>query len=656
VDPYAGFIDRRVLSSTSGLSVFTVNPTCTLAGATVTLPGGQFWWTNVGGSKRSYLVPFLDLIEIDGKTYVISGFGALTTEITVVELDLVTVPVLSGSTRVTAFRPKFFTGRGNAGNPFANVNSWFMGQQIGTNPLLEPFGALNLYAGSSSSVGLGDGGGALAALSFWSRVATAAGAGDEALLSTSYFDTMGRLVSTLNPDFMQGGNLPDYTYRGDFATRRVMGTYNPAIPAATPATRVQPTLGHIVEEYNYLLYRYDNLSMFPLLANLLVASGGAEYAGQSTANTSVDGEVSFAVPLTLPWIPFGACIVEVTSVAGDATRYGLYRAYSGAAGGTLLYIRHLDGTVPTAAEFPPASVPEAITVRLHYTNQVGKLFADPYLDAGISPTTHTPTQVVGVSVENDAVGMVFSGPDRTDPVLALSADRHAYRVTASSVSGGGATPTNQETAALDLGGFHKASDYLYNLPAPQITKQINQIHFNGFDASGNPSWAFTPIGSQWQATGQFNPLYIPLVLPRSSDRLNTAGNRTHRTRLATLTIMGEFFNNSGIAGNRAFVTIHKVQTTLGTPPTRLDSLLFISQPPLVPPYTQITYLPVVPGGDSYYVNIFSDAAGSSEYVDDTANYTYYAVIVSNNGGGGPAFHDIAYGATVTYTDPGPRNY
>lgn len=654
VDPYAGFIDRRVLSSTSGLSVFTVSPTCTLAGATVTLPGGQFWWTNVGGSKRSYLVPFLDLIEIDGKTYVISGFGATNDKITVVELDLVTVPVLSGSTKVTAFRPKFFTGRGNTGNPFANVNSWFMGQQIGANPLLEPFGALNLYAGSSSSVGLGDGGGALAALSFWSRVATAAGAGDEALLSTSYFDTMGRLVSTLNPDFMQGGALPDYTYRGDFATRRVMGTYSPAIPAATPATRVQPTLGHIVEEYNYLLYRYDNLSMFPLLPDLLAASGGAEYAGQSTANTSVNGEVFFPVALNLPWIPFGACVVEVTAVAGNPARYGLYRVYSGT--GNFLYIRHLDGTSPTATEFPPGSAPEAITIRLHYTNQVGKLFSDPYLDAGTSPTTHTPTQIVGVSVENDAVGMVFAGPDRLDPVLALSADRHAYRVTAQSVSGGPVTPSNDEKASLDLGGFHKANDYLYNLPVPQITKQINQISFHGLDASGNPAWAFNPLGSQWVAQGHFNPLYIPLVLPRSSDRLNTAGNRTHRTQLATLTIMGEFFNNSGVAGNRAFVTIHKVQTTPGTPPTRLDSLLYISQPPLVPPYTQISYLPVVAGGDSYYINVFADALGTPEYVDDTANYTYYAVIVSNNGGGGPAFHDIVYGAQVTYTDPGPRNY
>ncbi len=651
VDPYAGFLDRRVLSFSETLSTFTENPLCSLLGNVVTLPVGQFWWANVGGSKRSLLVPYFDLIEINDKTYVISGFGATAQDITVVELDLVTVPSLTGSTKVSVFRPKFFTGRGNTGNPLANVNSWFMGQQIGANALLEPFGALNLYAGSSSSVGAGDGGGALAALSFWSRVATAAGTGDEALLSTSYFDTMGRLVSTLNPDFMQGGNLPDYTYRGDFATRRVMGSYSAVGPVYTPATRTQATIGHIVEDYNYLLYRYDNLSMFPLLPDLLLPSGGLEYTGTSTANTSVDGEV--IVVLVAAWIPFGGCIVEVTSVAGDATRYGLYRAYS-ATGGNL-YIRHLDGTVPTATEFPPGAAPEAINFRLHYTNVIGKLFADTYLNAGASPSTHTPTQIVGVSAENDAVGMVFAGPDRTTPVLAASADRHAYRVTTASASGGGVTPTNQETAALDLGGFHKANDYLYNTPVPTITKALNPHTFNGLDATGTATWGFTPIGSYWEMQTHLRLLYVPLILPRSSGRTNTAAAKTHRTQLQYITLTGSFFNSSGIAGNRAFVTIHKVGCVPGSPPTLTDTLLYVSQPPLVPPYTTVSPLDVL-GNNSYYISVFADAVGTPEYIDDTENYTYYIAIMSNNGGGGPAFHDKVYGVQVTYSDPGPRNY
>lgn len=655
-DPYAGFVDRRVMSFASGLSKFSSLPNCTLFGNTVTITdGGSYWWTLVGGtSKRSYFIPYFDLIEIENKTYVISGFGAIPTEITVVELDLVTVPAFPASgVKVTLFRPKFLTSRGNTGNPFANVNSWFMGQQIGADLLSEPFGALNLCAGSSSSVGAGDGGGAIASLSFWSRVATSAGTGDEALLSTSYFDASGRFVSTLNPDFMRGGSLPDYNYRGDFATRRVMGSYNAVGPVYTPATRDQPTFGHVVEEYNYLLYRYDNLSLFPLLPDLLLPSGSQEYSGTSTANTSVDGEVTVA--LVFPWVPFGGCFVEVVSVAGDTTRYGMYRAYSGAGGGTQLYIRHLDGTTPTATEFPPGSAPEAVTFRLHYANVVGKQFADPYLSAGASPSSHTPTQIVGVGADNDAVGMVFAGPDRTTPVLALSSDRHAYRVTVSGSSGGPSTPTNQETAALDLDGYHKAKDYLYNLPLPTITKAINPMTFNALDATGTATWGFVPLGSYWEMLTHLRQLYVPLELPRSSERLNSAAARTHRTQLLYLTLTGSFFNSGGAPGARAFVTVHKVGCVPGSPPTLTDTLLYVAQPPLVPPYTTVTPLDVL-GDNSYYISVFSDAAGTPEYFDDTENYTYYVAITSNDGGGGVLFHDKVYGVQVTYSDPGPRNF
>lgn len=464
-----------------------------------------------------------------------------------------------------------------------------------------------------------------------------------------YFDTMGRMISTLNPDFMQGGNLPDYTYRGDFATRRVMGSYSAIGPTLTPATAVQPTFGHIVEEYNYLLYRYDNLSLFPLLPNF--GGGGREYAGESTASTSVDGQVSFAIPLTLSLIPFGSCIVEITSVAGDATRNGLYRAYSGGGVGTFLYIRHLDGTVPTAAEFPLGSVPEAIAVRLYYSNSIGKLFADPYLNAGNSSVTQTPTQIVGVGAEADAVGMVFAGPDRTELYPITPGDRHAYRVTAETL-GGPAAPSNKEVAALDLGGYHKANDYLYNLPLPAVTKQLNMATFTGLDAFGASQWAFdTSLASTWFALNHAGSLRIPLDLPRSSARLDSGGTRTHQTTLQYITIMGRFFAGVALAN----VTVHKVRCTPGSPPTRLDTLLFVVQPPVVYPCTTSTDLAASGvGGATYYVSVFEDNTGTLPvYIDDTEDYFYYLVIQSNNGG---ASLDEVYGVQVTYKDPGPRNY
>ena len=644
VDPFAGFIDRRVLSFSTGLSVFSPVPLCSLSGNTITLPLGEFWWTNVGGSKRSLVIPFLDLIEVNDVTYVITGFGLNPDEITVSNRDLVTVPAFPASSAAAiVFRPKFFTSRGNTGNPLSNSHSWFLGQQYGANALSEPFGALNIYAGSATSIGTGDGGGAVAALAFWSRVTASAGTGDDTLISTSYFDAAGRMVSTLNPDFMKGGALPDYTYRGDFATRRVLGTYSAVGPTYSPLTRSQPTLGHIVEDYNYLFYRYDNLSLFPLIPDLLVPSGALEYSGTSTVTTSVDGEIS--VTLNLPWIPFGGCVVEVTSVASDPTRIGLYRAYSGAAGGTLLYIRHLDGTVPTATEFPPGSAPEAITFRLHYINSIGKVYQDTYLDAGGSPATHTPTQIVSMGpVENDAVGIVFAGPDRRDPVLALSADRYAYRVVMSSLSGGPATPTNQETAALDIEGYHKAADYLYP-SSRQISKQINLQHGQTFAGTNNPEWHWIDGSHYWQGAGNNHTLKFPLDLPRSSLRQNTAGALTHRTRLISLLVTGNF----GAGVIPASVEVFKMTVNPAAPPTA--TALYLG--PAATPITTV-YSLTSGGNTDYPIGVWGDNAGTVPvYVDNTSTDYYYIRITSSNNTG---TNDKLYGISVTYTDPGPRNY
>lgn len=622
-DSYAGFLDRRAFAPATTLTTLTTNLQCDVSAGVVSLdPLGAAWFWEPTGYNKTLLVFYQDLIQIEGATYLISGFsGTAGHDVTIANLDGTTPTIAYGlgsytGAKATVYRTKFYTSRGDTGTPALNLNSWFSGQEQSESALGQPLGALNLYGGSATAISPGDGGGSTASLAFWARYNFL---GSETTLSSAYFDTFGRMTSTLIPTYMTGGALPDYLFRGDHVSRSIKDTSFPTFP----------TIGHIVEDYTYNSYRYDFLSLMALV------SGSPSYTGTATANILTQGEVTVALSYKL--IPFGACMVEVTAVNGDTTKRGLYLVFS-TDGTTNIYIRGLDDSLPTA--FSPA---DSITFRLHLFASPGRHVAGNYSSGG-SHQTQTSTYTIGVGLDNDAVGLVLAGPDR----IQGGAERHAYRVTMAHASGA-AIPSNVESASLDIEGFHKANDYLYKTPRV-ITKQLNQTSFNGLDASGTPRWGFTPIGSQWVSLGHLGALYLPLVLPRSSDRAYLFAVKTHRTVLQSLVIMGEFF---GAGGTRATVSIHKVLTAQGTPPTRSDDLLYVAAPGDVPPYTQSRPLTAVVGGDSYYVNVFSDAAGTSEFIDDTENYTYYAVITASNSG---ADRDIVYAVQLVYADPGPRNY
>ena len=624
-DAYAGFIDRRAFLPSTGTTTLTANMLCDVSGGVVSLdPLGPSRFWEPTGYKKTLLTFYLDLIEIEGVTYLISGFsGATGHDITIVNLDG-TVPSVSygsglynGAT-ATVYRAKFMTSRGDTGTPATNFNSWFLGQSRSETLLTEPFGALNLYAGSATAISPGDGGGSTAALAFWARFN---GAGAEAVLSPTHFDTFGRLVSTFNPGYMTGGALPDYAFRGDFVTRSVKDSLLPTVP----------TFGHIVEDYTYDNYRYDFLSLLPLLGGVSV--------GTATANIATQGEV--AVVLLYPFIPYGATVLEVVSVNGDATERGLYLVYA-SDGAANIYIRGMDDALPVA--FAPG---DSISFRLYLYDAPGRHVQGKYLSSGASPVTQTSTHTMGVGLDTDATGLVIAGPNR----VAGGADRHAYRVTMAA-TGGPTSPSNQEKAALDIEGYHKAQDYLYGLPLPTITKQLNMATFTGIDAFGTAQWAFdTSSASTWLALAHATILRIPLELPRSSGRLNSGGAQTHRTTLQYITLMGRFFAGVALAN----VTVHKVRCAPGSPPTRSDTLLYVRQPPLVFPCTTSTNLAASGvGGGTYYISVYEDAMGTMPvYFDDTEEYFYYIVIQSNNGG---ASLDEVYGVQVTYTDPGPRNF
>ena len=625
-DPYAGFSDRRVFApasatSTTLLPSFTVDVNV----ATVTATAGEFFW--FAGSYHSTLLIFgHDLIEIEGVTYIIAGYGADEYKVLILNLDG-TAPVLSlTGVQATVYRPRLLTGRGSTGTPADNLNTWITAQEQSEASVGQPYGALNLYAGSATAIAPGDGGGSTAALAFWSRVATSGGSPQEALFSTMYFDTMGRLVSTLNPDFMQGGNLPDYTYRGDFATRAVKDTIFPAAPA----------FGHIVEEYTDVQARYDYLSLVPLIP------GGATY--NATVSNVLTGEVTVTSVLLANLIPYGSAIFELTSVNGITTKRGLFLITSGddisVSPNTYFWLRDLNGTVGTLALAPLLVVnTDTLTFRLHFSTSIGKRKDTLYLDTALAAVSHTASQSLGVGIETNAVGLVISAPARY--VGALNEDRHAYRVTTASTPGSAASPSNIETAALDVEGFHKANDYLY-LSSRTITKQINTQLFQPIDTAIR--WDFDDANGWWDSNGNSHIIKIPLDLPRSSDRTDSAGAKTHRTRLTSIAVKGQFH---GGVGNEAIVRIYRVTLT-GLPPTRTQ--LYLGPALAVGDYL----LPSAGANTTTLIAVWEDAAATLPvYIDDTTSTYYYIEVVSASSIGGS---DLLYGVQVTYTDPGPRNY
>jgi hypothetical protein len=626
MDSYAGFLDRRVFAPTSATTTLTSNFFCDVAAGVVSIdPLGVAWFWEPTGYKKTLLSFNQDLIDIDGVTYVISGYsGATGHDITILNLDG-TVPTITFGTglylgaQATVYRTKFYTSRGDTGSAPLNYNSWFSGQAQSETALGQPIGALNLYAGSATAISPGDGGGSAAALAFWARYNIL---GSEVTLSTAYVDTFGRSVSSLNPVYMTGTSEADYQYRGDFVSRSIKDSVSPLLP----------TIGHVVEDYTYDAYRYDFLSLMPLVG------GSPTYTGTATANILTQGEMT--VVLGYLFVPYGAAIAEVVSVNGDTTQRGMYLIYS-TDNVAKIFIRGLDDALPTA--FAPA---DSIVFRLHVFESAGRHIASKYLSSGSSPSTQSSTHTIGVGIDADSVGLSIAGPDR----LLGGADRHAYRVTKAGV-GGPTSPSNTEVASLDLGGYHKSTDYLYNTPLASITKQLSPAAFSGVDSFGVVQWAFDPTISTWYALNHGTALLVPLVLPKSSDRLDFGATRTHRTQLQYITIMGSFF--AGVTPPS--VSIRKVRCSPGSPPTRANTSLFVAQAPIVFPCTTSTNLaPSGVGGETYYISVFEDNMGTLPvYFDDTSDYFYYLLVQSNIGG---ASLDEVFGVQVTYTDPGPRNF
>ena len=622
-DPYAGFSDRRVFAPTAASTTLTPSFTVDVALDVVTATSGEFFWF-AGTYNRTLLIFTVDHIEIEGVTYVIETYGGSGTQVVIRNLDgSAPVLTLTGVT-ATVYRPRLLTGRGSTGTPADNLNTWITAQKQSEASVGQPYGALNLFANSSTALGAGDGGGSTAALAFWSRYNFS---GVEVNATLNWHDTFGRFNSIMSTTFMTGGALPDYLYRGDFATRSVKDTIFPTAPV----------FGHIVEEYSDVEARYDYLSLVPLVP------GGSTY--NATATTVATGQVTVTSALLADLIPYGSAIFELTSVNGDTTKRGLFLITSGdgisVSPNTYFWLRNLNGTVGTLALAPLSVVNgNPLTFRLHFSTSIGKRYNTLYLDSAFAAASHTPSESLGVGFEPNAVGLAISAPIRY--VGALNEDRHAYRVTQATL-GTAADPSNVETAALDVAGYHKAYDYLY-LASRTVTKQLNAQLFQPINTSGT-QWEFDDTNGWWDSTGNSHSIKIPLDLPRSSDRTDSAGAKTHRTRLTSITVKGRF--HGAVVGNAALVRIYRVTLT-GLPPTRTQ--LYLGPALAVGDYP----LPFAGANTTTSITVWEDAAATLPvYIDDTTSTYYYIEVVSASSGGGG---DLLYGVSVTYTDPGPKNY
>ena len=634
-DSPAGFIDRRVFSPTTSSTTLSNSFPVNVVGDEVEATGGNFFW--FAGAYDSTLILFgHDQIEIEGVTYVISdglgsGYGAIGTKVLIRNLDG-SVPALSlTGVQATVYRPRFETNRGRATTATDNLNTWFTAQKTSSQIFTNfPYGALNLYAGSATAIAPGDGGGSIAALAFWSRYNVL---GVENTFSLNSFDTFGRFNSIMSATFMTGGAYPDYLYRGDYATRSIKDTIFPTAPA----------FGHIVEEYSDVQARYDYLSLIPLVP------GGSTY--NATASNVITGEVTITSALLADLIPYGSAIFELTSVNGDTTKRGLFLITSGAATipfpNTSFWLRDLNGTVGTLA-LAPLSVAnsDSLTFRLHFSTSIGRRKDTLYLDTAPAAVSHTPSQSLGVGLETNAVGLAISAPIRTlgPPLGPVGEDRHAYRVTMAVTPGSAASPSNIETAALDVEGYHKATDYLY-LSSQTITKQINSQLGQNFGSTNNPEWHWIDASHYWQGAGNAKKIKFPLDLPRSSTRTNSAAALTHRTRLTSVIVTGTF----GAGAIPAYAELHKITVNPAAVPT--STLIYLG--PAVTPIAT-TYTLASLGDTQYTIGVWADNAGTVPvYVDNTSTDYYYLTITSSDNTG---TNDRIYGVSMVYTDPGPRNY
>ena len=643
-DPFSGFLDRRAFTPGAGATILGGAFPIEYSSATkVKMDGGSdFFWT--AGAYNATLLHFgFDLIEVlddateTTKVYVITGYGSTGDEVIVTKLDGSSPGFVSSNTGIaTVYRVKFQTGHGASTVTVPNINTWVRAQADSPGTASGDYGALNIFAGSGSAIGVGDGGGSRTALAFWSRNNYL---GTELNFSTSNFDTLGRFNSTLTGALMTGASKPDYYLRGDYVSRSVkeLGIFS----STSWAT------GHIVEDFSKDAYRYDFLSLMPLVT--------LEYEVTFSAASPIQGLIEVdpvgpPLPPDVFLIPFGAAMVDLISTTPDPAStdgvLGLYllRGYDTGGTGNQLILR-------TLANAAPATLPVAGTgvIRLYVFSSQGLRTGVPYyIEQTAAAKSQTASQTIGIGVESNAVGLYIAGPGRFE-VGGSGADRYALRVTSSDAALAGVNqPGNNEVANLDLGGNYQGADYLYEGAPKTVIKDLNMTTFHPAVNAATNGWYLSigsPSGVQdlwWENTAVSRELLIPIPLPASSTRVDTLGIATHLSTLMGIAITGYFYGSPGLEAkvSLALITNDYLAPSSNVTYQHLSGATSVDLPTNVGPQTVTDMSVTNPGGGPLVID----------------NETQYLVLqITANGDGGTS-RDQVYGVRITWKDPGPRNY
>lgn len=648
-DAFAGYLDRRVFAPatlTTSLDPSFSYEVTDHNEIQITTPGNHFWLS--ADSRNSIINWGVDLIHLrpnggeSQQLLILADYGADGTRAQVAWRDGLSSPEMNVGVTGTAtvYRPVFQSGRSqglrNRGNWMAGAAAASATEGYFTDG---SYGALNLYAGSSTGPYQGsDEGGTTTALAFWARHFDGS---TESVKSATRFDTWGRLDSRVTGATLVGRGAVDYVHRGDYVTRAVkdLGVLAGSLAA----------VGHVVEDYDYATTRLDYLSLFPLVP------GASEFEVQFTENTEFNGELELQDAMTFDLIPFGAAILELVSIRvgpDDVPYPGLFWIHGQQTAGMTqyLFIRTLTGAVPAfnAPVYPTINAGQVARFRLRYAATQGRRTASPHVNLYGVGKTATATSLIGVGVEGDAVGTHWAGPSRTAGLG--SVDRLAYLVSRAdtALEMPGSTSAARETASLDLDGNHQAVDYLYSGGARTVSTQVNLTEGCAVVDDTTPRWYFTSgSGSaRWQHSGGAPAVgmsvVFPVRLPSSSAREDHAAALTHRTRLLSVDILGEFH---GGVGNEATVRLQRSLVDHATPTSTVSPMELGGATTALLDATGAlannTFLAAAPGGGALYV-------------DTNADQFFFLTITANSLLADVGL-DTVRGIRLTWTDPGPRN-
>ncbi len=607
-DGALGIIDRRALAFATGNTVIidVENVTLNPGGADATLirltTGGRKWHT----SDDSALKVYVDLIEILSGTYagvyIVTGFGALNTDVQVSRINGVS-PTFAPDTATTAsaFRPKLASfGGWSTRSGRAQHGVLIAGYSDST----QTPAALSILAGVTSDISPETDFPARA-LQF---LVPSPSANGSIVAAGTYFDGFGRFRSTL-----KATSIPDADalYRGAYASRVVKSGGGAAAE-----------IGHLVESSDDSPQRFDFMSMTEF------DPGATNYTTGMTFNFDADSAANGTIEVSAQ--AFGSDFDAITPALGSmaeiltpAAQAGLYlisRVEDSAP--DRFHLLNLDGSVPV---FPAAG---AGTFTVHTFSALGRFTDLPARDFDTTTDiTLSPSCIVSVRDDVDAVGVLITSPDHD----ILSGDRWALVATTQTGTGrpykvagirGDGKVCGSEFAIIDSSG-----EFAYD--SARANTHILLPIGDGYPEGSTPEWHLSTIaglGAVWDSDADNAEIAFVFRIPAGAIL----------TAVRVLVDPGSAARAS-TTDRLNVIRLERVDLDFSTPGKTVTDILPGGFP--------------VPDDNTGAVQVLA-VTGLTETVT-TSQYTFFSLTVQ---AGVPHSNDLILGVRITITDPGPRNF